>query len=139
MANRYFVDTGAYFSLFYKRDQYHNVSRGIWSRLRKEAAVIITTNHVLDELATLLARKTSYEFASKKMQALYEAKGLWIERTDEQDEKMAISYFTKYADKRISFTDCLSFVVMERLEIEDVFTFDRHFDFAGKKCVSTKT
>jgi predicted nucleic acid-binding protein len=55
MAVRCFVDTGAYFALFFIRDQFHQESGRIWDRLNADKALIWTTNHVLDELATLLA------------------------------------------------------------------------------------
>ena len=33
----------------------------------------------------------------------------------------------KYQDKDFSLTDAISFAVMERLQITQAFTFDRHF------------
>ncbi len=39
--------------------------------------------------------------------------------------------FEKYADQRVSFTDCISFVLMRRHKIRQVFSFDRHFELAG--------
>jgi predicted nucleic acid-binding protein len=35
--------------------------------------------------------------------------------------------FYQYGDKDFSFTDAISFGVMERLGIHVAFTFDRHF------------
>jgi len=60
MAENYiFIDTGAYLARFHKRDQHHRESCEIWERIRNSKSVPITTNHVIDELATLLARRTS--------------------------------------------------------------------------------
>jgi len=39
--------------------------------------------------------------------------------------------FRDYADKRWSFTDCTSKVVMERLGIRTAFAFDHHFKQFG--------
>lgn len=37
----------------------------------------------------------------------------------------------KYADQGVSFTDCVSFVLMQKGDIRRVFSFDRHFRIAG--------
>lgn len=39
--------------------------------------------------------------------------------------------FLKYQDKGFSFTDCLSFMVMEKMDIRDVLAFDEHFEQRG--------
>ena len=50
-----------------------------------------------------------------------------IYRLNREAEKEAVELFRKYADQKVSFTDCLSFVSMKRLSIRTAFTFDRHF------------
>lgn len=37
----------------------------------------------------------------------------------------------KYADQRVSFTDCVSFVLMKKYRVGTAFSFDRHFEMAG--------
>jgi hypothetical protein len=43
----------------------------------------------------------------------------------------AIGFFEKYSDQHLSFTDCVSFVLMKIKKIKRVFTFDHHFQLAG--------
>ncbi|MGE0082847.1 MAG: type II toxin-antitoxin system VapC family toxin [Desulfococcaceae bacterium] len=126
-----FADTGAYLSCFCRQDQYHRDSLRIWKELASEKTVTITTNHVIDELATLLARRTSYDFSAGKTEEIYDSKLSMIIRPDQNDELEALKIFKKYADQKISFTDCLSFVVMKNLKIQHVFTFDHHFSIFG--------
>ena len=40
-------------------------------------------------------------------------------------------YFKQHNDKSYSLTDCISFLVMNRLNIQLVLTFDKHFSQAG--------
>jgi predicted nucleic acid-binding protein len=48
-------------------------------------------------------------------------------RITEEDEERAWRIFRQYDDKAFSFTDCTSFALMERLDINAVFAFDDHF------------
>jgi uncharacterized protein len=132
--DKYFVDTGAYFALFYVRDKYHPDAQGVWSSVEKQKIPIVTTNHVLDELATLLARRTTYEFAARKLTEIFSSR-LEIIRPTADEEQLALEYFKKYSDQKVSFTDCLSFAAMRKNNIEQSFTFDQHFQYAGFKIV----
>lgn len=135
MREKLFIDTGAYLAQFYKKDSYNQIASQTWIKMQKGKRLFVTTNHVFDELATLLGRRRDYSYAARKMKEIYMS-DIIIERPEEEDEKRALEYFTKYADQNISFTDCLSFVIMHKFEIKDVFTFDKkHFEYAGFKVV----
>lgn len=56
---------------------------------------------------------------------------LVILRSGQEEELMAIDLFEKYADQGVSFTDCLSFVLMDKRKLKRVFSFDQHFERAG--------
>jgi uncharacterized protein len=130
MGDRWFVDTSAYFALFYDQDRHHREAAETWRFIENEGIQIITSNHVLDELATLLARRTSYAYSANRLTEIYES-DIKIARSNLIIEKESISLFLKYADQKISFTDCVSFVLMDNLYLKKSFTFDRHFFFAG--------
>jgi predicted nucleic acid-binding protein len=65
------------------------------------------------------------------MQGIYDSEDMRIERSSRRDEVKAIEFFRKFADQKVSFTDCLSFAIMNRVGLKEVFTFDRHFGLAG--------
>lgn len=46
---------------------------------------------------------------------------------DEADHQAAQAILSRYADKDFSYTDAVSFVLMERLGIPTAFTFDARF------------
>jgi len=56
---------------------------------------------------------------------------LVIEPVTEKDWDKAIIYSRKYNYQQIDLTDCLSFAVMERLEMKNVLTSDNDFKIHG--------
>jgi uncharacterized protein len=93
----------------------------------------VTSNFVLDETFTLLARRASYSFAAEKARIIYASSTLEILRPDSLTELAALNLFEKFADQEIGFTDCISFALMREAEIETAFSFDSHFERAGFK------
>lgn len=126
-----FIDTGAFIAKYFNRDQYHQRAVEIWNRIGANGENCITSNFVLDETFTLLARRAGYEFAIQRARNIYASHALKIIRPDEKDELSALDFFNKYADQDVSFTDCISFVLMKREKIDRAFSFDRHFQLAG--------
>lgn len=126
-----FVDTGAYLARYVQRDQYHAVAVAFWDELARLNTPCFTSNLVLSETLTLLARRTEYSFAAERARQIYSSSILHIVRLEESDEAAAIILLEKFADQRVSFCDCASFVLMRRLGIPDAFTFDGHFAMAG--------
>ena len=126
-----FVDTGAFLARYLGRDQHHAAAVKAWRRLSKETLPPATSNFVLNETFTLLGRWAGYPFAADRARALLHSDLLRILRPGEQDELDAVELFEKYADQQVSFTDCISFVLMRKHGVEHAFTFDRHFRAAG--------
>ncbi len=86
---------------------------------------------VLDETLTLLGRRAGYNFAAQRARNIYASESLQILRPTGKEELRAIDFFEKYSDQRLSFTDCVSFVLMQSKKIKRIFTFDHHFQLAG--------
>ena len=126
-----FVDTGAFVARYVERDQHHREARQGWIELASSNEACVTSNFVLDETLTLLGRRAGYEFAAQRGVALMSSKVLTILRPGAEDEWRALELFGKYGNQRVSFTDCVSFVLMRRAAVARAFTFDRHFAIAG--------
>ena len=126
-----FIDTSAFLARYVQRDQYHAQATAHWSQLRQERRRCYSSNYVLDELFTLLARRTSYEFAAARAERLLQSRALTLLRPEAEDEQAAVGLFRQYADQEVSFTDCVSFVLMRKNRLSQAFTFDEHFAFAG--------
>ncbi|MBD3160226.1 MAG: PIN domain-containing protein [Candidatus Lokiarchaeota archaeon] len=126
-----FVDTSGFFDFYNRSSAKHEdaietmreIQKGRWGR-------IVTTNYVLDELLTLICHKIDHQSAVSFGESLRKSE-LVTFFIDEQWEKHAWNYFKTLENSEISFTDCTSFVVINRLNVDYVFTFDRHFKSQG--------
>ena len=126
-----FIDTGAFIARYLPLDQHHEAAVSLWKKMIKARERILTSNFVLDETFTLLGRRAGYRFAAERARNILFSKALRILRPGRDEEMEALELFEKYADQNVSFTDCVSFVLMRRSRIERVFSFDRHFKNAG--------
>lgn len=131
-----FVDTGAFLARHLAKDAYHNRALAVWQKLA--GLPLFTSNHVLDETLTLLARRAGYSFASDRAEKIHASRALEILYSTEDDELEAIRLFRKFADQEVSFTDCVSFALMKHYGISTAFTFDEHFARAGFQVTGPK-
>lgn len=126
-----FIDTGAYLARYIQADQFHEKAIDLWEKIEKKEIKCYTSNFVLDELATLLFRKTGSGFAEIRMMNIYASTRIEILRPMKDEEITAISFMKKYSGHEISYTDCISFSLMKKNKLNTVFTFDEHFVYAG--------
>jgi len=126
-----YLDTGPLLARHLARDQYHQQATAGWQRLASSRTQLFSSNFVIDEMVTLLSLRADCAFAVQRARNLFVSPRLTILRPDEPDEVEALALMEKYADQKVSFTDCISFVLMRKRRIRRVFTFDRHFQLAG--------
>lgn len=112
-------------------DQHHARAVAAWPELLRSKSRCYTSNFVLDETFTLLARRAGYDFAAQRARNILDSVALHILRPEAVDERQALAFFEKFADQKASFTDCVSFALMRRHRIGRAFSFDRHFEVAG--------
>jgi len=79
----------------------------------------------------LLGRRAGYKFASQRARNIYLSDTITILRPDREAEIKALDLFEKYSNLEVSYTDCISFVLMSMNRIDRVFSFDKHFEIAG--------
>ena len=118
-----FVDTGPWFALSVRSDQHHQQAVE-W--FRQNELPLITTDYVIDELLTLL-RKGGHARKAQEIATSIERDHLPLEWVTPKDVRAAARTFHELSDKEWSFTDCVSKVVMQRLEITTACSFDKHF------------
>jgi predicted nucleic acid-binding protein len=124
-----FVDTGFFLAFFSEDDANHKrvaeVFEGFKGRNLHE--LLLTTDHVVFETITLARYRISHERAVFVGERLYSEKIARIYRASFEEQRAAFEYFKRYADKKYSAVDCLSFVVMEKHGIGEALAIDEDF------------
>lgn len=69
--------------------------------------------------------------ASTFLHSVLESGSVTVVRIDAEKFRAALELFEHSRDKRWSFTDCTSFLVMRELGLAQAFSFDRNFEEAG--------
>jgi predicted nucleic acid-binding protein len=127
------ADTSALLALVLRDERSHAAAAAFvrsGSRLR-----FVVTELIIAELATRLRVRAGVEIAVRVATDVVRSGRYQVVYVDEPLILGALARMTRFADKRLSLTDCTSFEVMERLGLEAAFTFDRDFRDCGFRVV----
>lgn len=125
---RVFVDSGGFFALLVRTDAAHEGARRTFHQADVDRWQLVTTNTVIVETYALLLSRTrrgrdnAIAFLDR-----VERTAIRIERVTESDERKAMTLVRAHKDKTYSLCDAQSFVVMERLRINEVIAADEDF------------
>jgi predicted nucleic acid-binding protein len=89
----------------------------------------------LDEVLTLVRIRSTHENARRIGTAILKSPVVRLERIQEHIWEKAWRIFQRHKDKIWSFTDCISFALMDHLRISYAFAFDSDFKRYGKQIV----
>ena len=124
-----FLDTSALYAIKDRDDAHHRAAMDFFTGFTGQ---FITTNFIASETITLALHKLGHRAARELGEDLWAQRYARIIYVSKSDQHAAWELFKKYDDKGFSFTDCTSFVVMERLGLLYAFTFDEHFEQTGR-------
>jgi len=131
MSNQIFIDTSFFKALMDTDDDFYLHAIKKWKLLSQDDREFVTSNFIIDECATLFLYKSSKKTALLfKKCLLEESEVIQVNRVTIQDEVEGWSIFEKKSEK-LSFTDCVSFAQMKRLDITQALSFDKHFAQVG--------
>lgn len=119
-----FVDTSAWFACTVPTDPFY-ADAIVW--LGENSRDLISTDYIVDETLTLFRVRNEAVRALEIGQSFFDGTLCEIIRVTDDDSLEAWEIFRRFSDKKWSFTDCVSKVVMERLGITTAFAFDQHF------------
>lgn len=135
MKNKIFIDTSAFISLGDKDDRDHINISSLFNKITKQGADLITTGYIYAETINLIKRKKNSYFAIKMGDLIRESEIVEVYSPGNADKELAWNIFKKYSDQDFSYTDCVSFAVIQNLKIEQALTLDKDFEIFGIKII----
>lgn len=131
MAHEVLVDAGAWIALNDRGDRFHPSAVEYYQRLLRERRLLVTTNLVIAEAYINIRRAGGYQPAMRFLDSMRQSSRLTKVYADAGLEAEAEKLLRRYADQDFSFTDAVSFAVMQQRGITEAFGFDRHFATVG--------
>ncbi len=123
-----FVDTSAWFAASIVEDPDHAQANGL---LTNPSDRLITTDYVFDELMTLMSARGHRSVAKQIGRLIISGSLCEVVWVSQSDVEAAWQIFDTFEDKFWSFTDCVSYSVMKRLNITEAYAIDEHFQQFG--------
>ncbi|TWT87744.1 hypothetical protein Mal64_32870 [Pseudobythopirellula maris] len=124
-----FLDTVGVIALLNRSDQWRPAALEAYEKLRKERREFLATTFVLLEAGNAVAR-TPLRGRVFALASSMSSEGRLITPDESDWEQAWRAYETAHAGGP-SIVDCVSFQIMRRLGLSEVFTNDAHFAAAG--------
>jgi hypothetical protein len=125
-----FVDTGAWIALAVEDDAHHEDAIRAYPELLKKYR-LITTNLVVAETYILLRREAGHRAAIEFLERLAASPRIQKIYSTPELERKAEEILKRYQDQDFSYTDAVSFTLMQQEGIKEAFAFDAHFRTMG--------
>jgi uncharacterized protein len=126
---RAFVDTSAFIALIDADDPQHGAVLDVWRDGLQSGATFISTNYVALETAAALQRRFGLETLMRFVADMLPAVSLEWVAPEDHDAGLALLLVERR--RKLSWVDCVSFVVMRRLRVDAAFALDPHFGGQG--------
>lgn len=123
-----FADTYFYLALLGRDDGARRRAEEVAAAL---SVPVITTAWVLMEVANALAAPEYRSFYVQLAQSLRADPAVTLVPPTQQLFERGEAFYAARPDKGWSLTDCISFLVMQEMNLSDALTADRHFEQAG--------
>jgi uncharacterized protein len=115
------IDTSFLLAVTYDKDARHLAARHARQNLKEQQVIPLP---IVQELFHLIAARRSYSHAVQVYNIIRTSKSQ-IERLTDEDLARMSEIMTQYADAQLDFADASIMALSERLNITQVYTFDR--------------
>jgi predicted nucleic acid-binding protein len=124
-----FIDTTAFIAFIDSSNPFHQTTKNIFWELARQRWRLITTNFVVADTYNWIVSEIGLESARVWLKIAHE---LNIERITAEDEVLAEEILnTQLVQDAICYTMAANFAVMQRLGIEQVFSFKHAYQDFG--------
>lgn len=125
-----FTDASFWIGLRDKKDQFHARAAGMARNLLQRRLHLVLTPLVFAEVHAQFSRARLTK--AQVLRDCWDNPVVRIEHPTGADYEQALEILRLHQDKSYSFCDVVSFVIMLRLGIREVVTFDEHFRQFGE-------
>ncbi len=125
------VDSGAWLALGSPRDQHHGEAVASFRAAVERGVALLTTNLVVAETHRLLLFRLGAAAAAHFLDRIDASARLTLLHASAAHHRAAREWLGRLAAHRITYTDAVSFAVMEASRCRDVLGFDHDFTVAG--------
>lgn len=102
-------------------------SMEIMARIEKGEPAVLSTVH-LSEFINIISRRMGISMACHALKSLFTLDNLIFYPVEKEDYELAVEISQ---DQKVGINDCLAVVIMGRLKIKEIYSFDQDFDKLG--------
>jgi len=103
----------------------------MFRRAIRERTPLLTTNLVIAEVHRFILFHIGIRPAAMILEHIQASPTVAVEFATASHHRAALRWLSKLSDQRISYTDAVSFAVMESTRCTAAMSFDHHFVVAG--------
>lgn len=126
-----FVDSGAWIALRSRRDQHHAAADQLFRHALARRIPLLTTNLIIAEVHRLTLFRAGLQPALRALERLDASPSVTIHFATADDHTAARGWLERLAPRPVTYTDAVSFAVMEASRCREVLGFDDDFAAAG--------
>ena len=125
------VDSGAWIALVRATDSHHGEADRMFRHAIARRIPLLTTNLIVAEVHRFILFHAGPRAAAIVLDRMTESPSLTIEFANAQHHRAARLWLSKLSDQRLTYTDAVSFAIMEARHCRTAMSFDHDFVVAG--------
>lgn len=126
-----FADTSGWLAVLVKSDALHEKAVETYLRLLASNRDFVVHEAILLEIGNSLSNVKARNIAVKLKENIENSNRIELIALSPELLEAGWQLYAERTDKNWGIVDCISFVLMERLNISEALTADKHFEQAG--------